>query len=94
MSNLNILNYEITTPKQQKNGTRMFRCPITSDLYGSYSSGYVRRRGKNSKFFYQLNPTVFYSTEKNCKVRVMIKSEKERLEVIKRIAAKRTANDN
>lgn len=34
---------EITTNNQLKNGTRMFHCIRTNALYGSYSSGYVRR---------------------------------------------------
>ena len=34
---------EITTNNQLKNGTRMFHCSRTNALYGSYSSGYVRR---------------------------------------------------
>lgn len=34
---------EITTPRQTRNGTRMFHCSRTNALYGSYISGYVRR---------------------------------------------------
>jgi hypothetical protein len=46
---------EITTPRQLKNGTRMFQCIHTGDLYGSYASGYVRRKTAGSDRFYQLN---------------------------------------
>ena len=55
---MSILNNEITTPRQAKNGTRMFQCFQTGDLYGSYASGYVRRKSasSNSRRFYQLNP--------------------------------------
>ena len=34
---------EITTNRQKKNGTRMFKCTRTGALYGSYASGAVRR---------------------------------------------------
>ena len=83
-SNLN----EITTARQLKNGTRMFQCIQTGDLYASYASGYVRRKAANSNRFYQLNKKVFYSAEKKAVVRVMIKSEADRLDLINR----RTSN--
>ena len=73
---------EITTHRQLKNGTRMFQCIPTGDLYASYSSGYVRRKAANSNRFYQLNKKVFYSAEKKAVVRVMIKSEQDRLNLI------------
>ena len=38
---------EITTQRQFKNGTRMFRCILSGDLYASYASGYVRRKAAN-----------------------------------------------
>lgn len=79
-SNLN----EITTPQQLKNGTRMFQCIHTGDLYGSYASGYVRRKAINSGSFYQLNKKVFYSPEKKAVIRIMIKSEADRLDLINR----------
>lgn len=34
---------EITTPRQAKNGTRMFHDVASDCCYGSYASGYVRR---------------------------------------------------
>ena len=49
---------EITTPLQSKNGTRMFKCTRTGAHYGSYASGYVRRKVNGSQpsgRFYQLN---------------------------------------
>ena len=79
---------EISTQRQLKNGTRMFKCIQTGDLYASYSSGYVRRKAVNSNRFYQLNKKVFYSAEKKSVVRVMIKSEADRLDLINR----RTSN--
>ena len=41
---MTILNNEITTPRQAKNGTRAFKCNRTGYTYTSYSSGYVRRQ--------------------------------------------------
>jgi hypothetical protein len=73
---------EITTTRQHKNGTRMFKCNRTGALYGSYTSGYARRKVKPNSTFYQLNKKVFYSAEKKAVVRVMIKSEADRLELI------------
>ena len=73
---------EITTTRQHKNGTRMFKCTRTGALYGSYASGYVRRKVKPGSNFYQLNKKVFYSAEKKAVVRVMIKSESDRLDLI------------
>ena len=86
---------EITTQRQLKNGTRMFQCIPTGDLYASYSSGYVRRKAVNSNRFYQLNKKkvtkVFNKQLKmeftNTK-RIMIKSEQDRLDLINR----RTSN--
>ena len=85
---------EITTPLQSKNGTRMFKCTRTGAHYGSYASGYVRRKvdgGSSAGRFYQLNkkemvesfnPALnmsFVGTE-----RVMINTEEERLNLINR----------
>ena len=83
---------EITTPLQSKNGTRMFECTRTGAYYGSYASGYVRRKtngSHNTKRFYQLNKKksfpVFNAslnmTFKNTQ-RVMINTEEERLALI------------
>lgn len=93
---MSILNNEITTPRQSQNGTRMFQCPKTGDLYGSYASGYVRRKNVNgdSKRFYQLNPvdvtkqtyTLNNGTEYvYCQYkRIMIPNESDRLALIQR----------
>ena len=48
---------EITTALQAKNGTRMFKCTRTGAIYGSYASGYVRRKTNPDSRFYQLNKT-------------------------------------
>ena len=84
-SNLN----EITTARQLKNGTRMFQCILTGDLYASYASGYVRRKAANGYRFYQLNKKnvtkVFnkqHNMEFNITKRIMIKSEQDRLNLI------------
>ena len=45
---------EVTTQRQAKNGTRIFRCP-DGQLLGSYSSGYVRRCDSSDRIW-QLNP--------------------------------------
>ena len=80
---------EISTPRQLKNGTRMFKWIQTGDLYASYSSGYVRRKAANSNRFYQLNKKnvtkVFnkqLNMEFNVTKRIMIKSEQDRLNLI------------
>lgn len=100
---MSILNNEITSSRQAKNGTRMFQCPQTGDLYGSYASGYVRRKSASaeSQRFYQLNPVDV--TKQNIKLnngfeyvyhstkRIMIPNESDRLEIIQRRAASRQA---
>ncbi|NDG54016.1 MAG: hypothetical protein EBY39_13510 [Flavobacteriia bacterium] len=80
---------EITTQRQLNNGTRMFKCIQTGDLYASYSSGYVRRKATNSNRFYQLNKKnvskVFnkqLNMEFNITKRIMIESEQDRLNLI------------
>ncbi len=45
---------EITTQRQAKNGTRMFKMP-TGEILGSYKSGYVRRCDSSDRVW-QLNP--------------------------------------
>ena len=83
---------EITTPLQSKNGTRMFKCSRTGAHYGSYTSGYVRRKVNGSQTggrFYQLNKkevvpvfnTALNMTFNNTQ-RVMISTEEERLALI------------
>ena len=68
---------DITTPRQKKNGTRIFQLPIK--MYGKYikvgsfKSGYVRRLeciGYRSESSYQLNKRVesepdYYKVERN-----------------------------
>tara|TARA_Y100000401_G_scaffold36168_1_gene27091 strand:- start:364 stop:747 length:384 start_codon:yes stop_codon:yes gene_type:complete len=56
---------DITTPRQKKNGTRIFQLPIKSYgkyiKVGSFKSGYVRRLeciGYRSESSYQLNKRV------------------------------------
>lgn len=90
-SNLN----EITTARQLKNGTRMFQCIQTGDLYASYASGYVRRKAANGYRFYQLNKkhvskvfNKYLKTNVNITKRIMIESEQDRLDLINR----RTSN--
>ena len=80
---------EITTQRQLNNGTRMFKCIQTGDLYASYSSGYVRRKSANSDRFYQLNKKnvskVFnkqLNRAFNNTKRIMIESEQDRLNLI------------
>lgn len=49
---------EVTTPRQRKNGTRVWRDPMTNCQYASYPSGYVRRIVKGffqSQVMYPLN---------------------------------------
>ena len=83
---------EITTPLQSKNGTRMFECTRTGAHYGSYASGYVRRKvngSQNTDRFYQLNKkeTGVFKTS-----RVLINSEEERLNLINQRSLKFRTN--
>jgi len=80
---------EITTQRQLKNGTRMFQCIATGDLYASYSSGYVRRKAANSNMFYQLNKkrtievfNSYLNKVVNLTKRTLIESEQDRLNLI------------
>ena len=80
---------EITTQRQLNNGTRMFKCIQTGDLYASYSSGYVRRKSVNSDRFYQLNKknvTKVFNKHLNMEFditkRILIESEQDRLNLI------------
>ena len=93
---------EITTPLQSKNGTRMFKCSRTGAHYGSYTSGYVRRKVNGSQTggrFYQLNKkevvpvfnTALNMTFNNTQ-RVMISTEEERLELINQRSLKFKTN--
>ena len=91
---------EITTPRQKKNGTRMFLCPRTNVKYGSYTSGYVRRiypGNIHKEMMYQLNPVqrfpVSFTTvdgkswSYTRQLRIMIPNEKDRLQLINKRAA-------
>ena len=91
---------EITTKRQLKNGTRMFLCPRTNVKYGSYSSGYVRRiypGNIHKEMMYQLNPVKRFPISFTTKdgrswsytrvLRIMIPSEKDRLQLINKRAA-------
>ena len=98
---MSILNNEITTPRQNKNGTRAFLCNRTGCTYLSYTSGYVRRLRPSNECtrvgIYQLNPTNV--TKKNLKLnngfehvyhatkRIMIPNESDRLALIERRSA-------
>jgi len=93
---------EITTPLQSKNGTRMFECTRTGAHYGSYASGYVRRKtngSHNTKRFYQLNKKKsfpVFDAERNMTFkntqRVMISTEEERLALINQRSLKFKTN--
>ena len=93
---------EITTPLQSKNGTRMFKCTRTGAHYGSYASGYVRRKVNGSQpsgRFYQLNKKETFETFNkqlnmtfNNTKRVLINSEEERLNLIKQRSLKFKSN--
>jgi hypothetical protein len=98
---MSILNNEITTPRQAKNGTRAFLCNRTGSTYLSYASGYVRRCLPSNEFrtigYYQLNKrsitvlerTTFNGkTFKTCQTkRIMIPNESDRLALIEHRAA-------
>lgn len=97
---MTILNNEITTPRQEKNGTRAFLCNRTHAIYTSHSNGYVRRSPPHSRrrygLQYQLNKkevTVLKiskfkgQTYKTVKTkRIMILNETDRLSLIERRA--------
>ena len=96
---MSILNNEITTPRQARNGTRAFLCSRTGATYLSYASGYVRRQKKSYSgriVHYQLNPRnetkKKFTTALNititytaCK-RIMIPEEVDRLALIEKRA--------
>ena len=74
---------EITTPLQSKNGTRMFKCTRTGAHYGSYASGYVRRKTNEDSRFYQLNKTFKpFPDVSNCIMRERLTTEVARLDLI------------
>ena len=90
---------EVTTKRQKKNGTRMFR--LGEALFATYESGMVRkiiRTRFRELSCYQLNPTrigkrYFMNddltvTSYPTKSRVLIYTEKRRLEYLKRYLIK------
>jgi hypothetical protein len=89
---------ETTSPQQQKNGTRMFKCTRTGAFYGSYASGYVRRKVNENRMFYQLNKKIFSECSivsfwgksflLNSVKREKIMLEKDRLDLIEHRAKK------
>ena len=99
---MSILNNEITTPRQAKNGTRAFLCNRTGAIYTSHANGYVRRqmnpstresRGHSGQ--YQLNPTKVTKHSRKFRrklysytttKRIMIPNESDRLSLIERRA--------
>jgi len=84
---------EITTPTQSKNGTRMFKCIRTGAHYGSYASGYVRRKVNSDSKFYQLNKTFKpFPDVSNCIMRERLTTEATRLELINQRSLKFRTN--
>tara|TARA_B100001057_G_scaffold500597_1_gene616564 strand:+ start:2136 stop:2759 length:624 start_codon:yes stop_codon:yes gene_type:complete len=80
---------EITTPLQTKNGTRMFRCTRTGAIYGSYASGYVRRKTNTDSHFYQLNKTFKpFPDASNMIKRERLITESARLDLINQRSSK------
>jgi hypothetical protein len=82
---------EVTTERQENNGTREFKLPI-NDPYGnaihvaSYSTGYVRRTKTSSRSDWQLNKTRKVPPTKNYKwesiERILIPNEQDRIEYL------------
>ena len=99
---MSILNNEITTPRQAKNGTRAFLCNRTGAIYTSHANGYVRRQmnpstrgSQGHSGQYQLNLTKVTKHSRRIKrrffnytvtKRVMIMEETDRLALIERRA--------
>ena len=74
---------DITTPRQLQNGTLMFKCNRTGAIYGSYASGYVRRKASPNSHFYQLNKTFKpFPDVSNIIKRERLITESARLELI------------
>ena len=97
---MSILNNEVTTLRQIKNGTRAFHCLRTNSIYTSHSNGYVRRQVNaytKQRQQYQLNPkksikrsySVNGTTQSyNTTTRIMVMNESDRLDIIERLAEK------
>ena len=99
---MSILNKEITTPRQEKNGTRAFLCNRTGAIYTSHANGYVRRQmhpstrgSQGHSGQYQLNPTKVSKHSRKFRrkfysyttvKRIMIMEEADRLALIERRA--------
>tara|TARA_B000000557_G_scaffold259061_1_gene254367 strand:- start:2822 stop:3097 length:276 start_codon:yes stop_codon:yes gene_type:complete len=82
---MSILNNEITTPRQAKNGTRAFLCSRTGATYTSYASGYVCRQKSKVHASYQLNKKYKIKIDKTSYTstkRVLIPNESDRLALI------------
>ena len=90
---------DVTTKRQKKNGTRMFR--LGNSLFATYESGMVRkviRSRFNELSCYQLNPTrigkrYFMKADLTvnsypAKLRILIHNDKSRLEYLKRYLIK------
>ena len=92
---------EITTPRQAKNGTRMFYDNVSHCRYGSYASGYVRRsytvrfndkigpaRFNSTQCMYPLNPRATIGSDSQYKstVCIMISDENDRIALINKAA--------
>ncbi|MAJ90035.1 MAG: hypothetical protein CMD08_02020 [Flavobacteriales bacterium] len=74
---------DITSPRQLQNGTLMFKCNRTGAIYGSYASGYVRRKVGPNSHFYQLNKTFKpFPDVSNMIKRERLITESARLELI------------
>ena len=89
---MSVLNNEVTTVRQAKNGTRAFLCERTGSVYTSYKSGYVRRKAPYKKI-YQLNKksvlrfkNPFNGMEYKVTRRIMILDEAKRLELIEKLS--------
>lgn len=96
---MSVLNNEVTTVRQAKNGTRAFLCERTGCTYISYASGYVRRLRPATKCtsvgIYQLNAKTEEKTSfelfgrviiRNKVKSIMIHDEAARLELIEKRA--------
>lgn len=90
---------DVTTSKQKKNGTRMFK--LGKDLFATYSSGMIRkviRTRFKQLSCYQINPTrigktYFMNSDLTVdfypsKQRVLIHNDKNRLEYLKKYLIK------
>ena len=83
---MKLLNIEdITTDRQHKNGTIVWKLPIKDQDSGilievaSFKTGYVRNQGKSTRSNFQLNKRIFRSDIKTCK---LIPIEIDRLEYL------------